>query len=201
MIFEASRSPRAQRRAWWAAGLLTLAGAFVVLQLVLPRGGALPDTSRPGRAQIVHTPRLVPLTPERRRAINALLDEFVPTAVERKDPMRALALVTPAFRAGISRKDWVRGKLPVLPYDARGKHFHGWTLGYSLSREVSVDVMLQPAATEKRGAIAFTAVFKRKRNNWLVDAFIPAASFAPANAERSRILAQPDYRPTPTPGG
>jgi hypothetical protein len=201
MIFEGSRSPRARRRAWWAAGSLALAGAFVVLQFALPQGGAFPDTARPGRPQIVRTPRAVPLTPERRLAINTLLDEFVPSAVERKDPLRALALVTPAFQVGISRKDWVRGKLPVIPYDARGKRFHGWTLDYSFPREVSVDVMLQPAATEKRGAISFTAVFKRERRNWLVDAFIPAASFAPSNAETSRILAQPDYRPSPTPGG
>jgi hypothetical protein len=171
-----------------------------VLQVVLPRGGALPDTSRPGRPQIVYTPPTVPLTPERRRAINAVLDAFVPTVVERRNPLRALSLVTPAFRAGTSREDWVRGKLPVIPYVARGKHFHGWTLDYSLQREVSVDVMLQPAPTEKRGAIAFTAVFKWEHGNWLIDAFIPAASFAPANAERSRILAQPDFRPS-APGG
>jgi hypothetical protein len=201
MIVAGSRSPRAQRRAWWAAGLLALAGLFVVLQVALPRGGALPDTSRPGRPQIVHTPRAVPLTPDRRRAINAVLDAFVPSAVERRDPVHALSLVTPAFRAGISREDWASGKLPVVPYDARGERFHGWTLDYSLPREVSVDVMLQPAATEKRGAIAFTAVFKRERGNWLVDAFIPAATFAPAHAETSRIFAQPDYAPTAKPGG
>jgi hypothetical protein len=201
MIFERPRSPRARRRAWWAAGLLAFAGAFVVLQVALPHGGAFPDTSRPGRPQIVHTPRAVPLTPERRRAINAVLDAFVPAAVERDDPQRARSLVTPAFRAGISRADWARGKLPVIPYDARGERFHGWTLDYSLQREVSVDVMLQPAATEKLGAIAFTAVFKRERGRWLVDAFIPAASFAPANAETSRILAQPDFAPTAKPGG
>ena len=200
MILAGSRSPRARRRAWWAAGLLALAGVFVVLQVVLPRGGSLPDTSRPGRAQIVYTPRAVPLTPARRRAINALLDEFVPTAVERRDPARALSLVTPALHAGISREAWDRGNLPVIPYKARGTHFHGWTLDYSLQREVSVDVMLQPAETEKRGAIAFTAVFKRERGKWLVDAFIQAASFAPANAETSRIIAQPDFRPS-APGG
>jgi hypothetical protein len=200
MILEGSRSPRAQRRAWWAAGLLTLAGGFFVLQLALPRGGELPDTSRPGRAQIVHTPRAVTLTPERRRAVNALLDEFVPAAVERKDPMRALALVTPAFRAGISRIDWAQGKLPVVPYDARGQRFHGWTLNYSLEREISVDVLLRPGPHEQRGGLAFTAVFKQQGHNWLIDAFIPAASFAPDDSETSRIYAQPDYKPS-APGG
>jgi hypothetical protein len=200
MIFEGSRSPRARRRAWWAAGLLALAGLVVVLQEALPRGGSFPDTSRPGRPQIVYAPPTAPLTTERRRAINAVLDAFVPAAVERRNPARALSLVTPALRAGISRAAWDRGNLPVIPYDARGKHFHGWTLDYSLQREVSVDVMLQPAATEKRGAIAFTAVFKRDRGRWLVDAFFQAASFAPANAKTSRIIAQPDFRPS-APGG
>jgi hypothetical protein len=139
--------------------------------------------------------RAVPLTPERRHTIATLLDAFVPAAVERKDPLRALPLVTPAFRAGVSRAQWKRGELPVVPYDARGSKFNGWTLDYSLENEMSVDVLLQPGAHEKRGAFAYTAAFKRLHGKWLIDAFIPAASFAPSNAERSRILAQRDFTP------
>jgi hypothetical protein len=150
---------------------------------------------------LVSVSRTVRLTAERRRAINTLLDEFVPAAVERKDPLRALPLVTPAFRAGLTRRDWVQGKLPVIPYDARGTRFHGWTLGYSLAREMSVDVLLRPGLHEKRGGVAFTAVFKLRHRRWLIDAFIPAASFAPDNAQTSRILAQPDYAPVPKSGG
>jgi hypothetical protein len=190
-----------QRRLGWAAGALGLAGVLAVVALALPRGGSYPDTSRPGRPQIVHPPRTVPLTPERRATINRLIDEFVPAAVERRDPLRTLPIVTHSFRAGISRKDWADGKLPVIPYDASGTHFHGWTLDYSLTREIAVDVLLRPGARETRGAIAFTAVFKRPHRTWLIDAFVPAASFAPDNAKTKKILAQPDYAPSPSPGG
>ena len=150
----------------------------MIANALLPEGGAPPDVTLPGRAQIVRVEPSVPLTPARRRTINGLLDVFVPAAVERRDPLRALPLVTPAFRAGTSRADWKRGDLPVVPYDAEGSRFHGWTLGYSLADEMSVDVLLRPGATETRGALAFTAVFKRLHGNWLIDAFIPAASFA-----------------------
>jgi hypothetical protein len=179
----------------WLAGLLAIGGVGAALAVVLPQGGAFPDTARPGRPEVVHVPRAVPLTPTRRRTINTLLDEFVPSAVERQDPLRALPLVTPAFRWGITRKAWAQGKLPVIPYEAEGTKFRGWTLDYSLAREMSVDVLLRPGAHEKRGAIAFTAVFKRPAKTWLIDQFVPAASFAPDSASTTRILAQPDFSP------
>ena len=125
-------SPRARRRAVWALGVTALAGAVAVANAVLPHGGPPPDTSRPGKPQVVSVSRMVRVTPARRETINALLDKFVPAAVERERPLRALPLVTRAFRAGVSRRDWANGKLPVIPYDARGKSFHGWMLNYSL---------------------------------------------------------------------
>ena len=128
-----------------------------------------------------------------KRAITALLDAFVPAAVERHKPLRALPLVTPAFRAGVTRKQWAHGNLPAMPYHATGTHFP-WTLNYSYPREISVTVLLHPAPSEKLGAIAFTAVFKQHGKRWLIDSFIPAASFAPEH-QRPSILAQADFLP------
>jgi len=200
VTFAVSKSPRTQRRLRWATGLLALGATLAVVAVTLPKGGSYPDTSRPGRPEIVRVPRAVPLTAERRAVINRLIDEFVPAAVERRDPLQALPLVTQAFRAGISRHAWANGKLPVVPYDASGTHFHGWTLDYSLAREIAVDVLLRPGRRETRGAIAFTAVFKRPHRTWLIDEFVPAASFAPDSAKTKRILAQPDFAPPPKPG-
>ncbi len=180
--------------------MLALGGAIAVVAVELPKGGSYPDTARPGRPEIARVPRAVPLTAERRAVINRLLDEFVPAAVERRDPLQVLPLVTQALRAGTSRHDWASGNLPVVPYDATGTHFHGWTLDYSLPREIAVDVLLRPGRRETRGAIAFTAVFKRPHRTWLIDGFVPAASFAPDRAKTKRILAQPDYAPPPKPG-
>jgi hypothetical protein len=40
-------------------------------------------------------------------------------------------------------------------------------------------------------------VFKRPHGAWLIDSFVPAASFAPDKAKTKRIYAQPDYAPSP----
>lgn len=179
---------------------IAVAGAGAAVVSTLPSAHRRPDTFRPGKPQVARTPPSVPLTPARRRAVNALLDAFVPAAVERRHPAQALSLVTPAFRAGQTRADWARGNLPVHPFDARDERFHGWRLDYSYPNEISVDLLLQPAAKEKLGAISFTAVLRRTRGRWLIDSFVPAAIFAPEQ-KVPRILAQPDFAPNPAPRG
>jgi len=195
MALKVFRSPRVRRRAIWLGGALAVAVTFLVLDVALPRGTSPSTAALPGRPQLVPVLHAVPLTADRRRAVDSLLDSFVPAVVERRDPLRARSLVTPAFGAGVSRADWLRGRLPVVPYEAEGNRFHGWTLDYSLADEIGVDLLLRPGARETRGAIAFTAVFKRRHGRWLVDEFIPVASFAPDNARTKKIVAQPDFTP------
>lgn len=177
---------------------MTVTGAIALLP---SSGKRLKISTAPKgtRVQVIRIPHAVPMTAARKRAIGVLLDAFVPAAVERRDPLRALKLVTPAFRAGVSRDEWSRGNLPVLPYDTEGSHFP-WTLGYSFPREISADVLLHPAPSEQLGAIAFTAVFKQQGKRWLIDSFVPAASFAPRH-KAPRILAQPDFTPSMTTNG
>jgi hypothetical protein len=176
------------------AALTGLVAAGIVL---LPSGAKpRPVSKAKGPAHVVRIPRSVPMTAARRRAIDGLLTRFVPAAVERRQPLRALPLVTPAFRAGVTRDEWAQGNLPVLPFDSSNSRFP-WTLGYSYANEISVDVLLHPSAKEELGAIAFTAVFKRQGRDWLIDSFVPAASFAPKK-KAPRILAQPDFTPSMT---
>ena len=121
---------------------------------------------------------------ERRQAVNRVLDTFVPAAVERKDPMRALPLVTPAYRSGTSRREWSRGELPVFPFHTSNGASTRWTLNYSYPQEVSIEILLHPAAKETLGAQAFTVVLKETKGRWLIDSFVPSASFAPRRRRR-----------------
>src|SRR5436190_8122786 len=170
-------SPRTRRRLLRVGVLLLVAGVAAAAVVALPKGHQTKEVFRPG-AWIPSTPTDVRMTPERRRAVDRILDAFVPAAVERKHPLRALPLVTPAFRSGTSRQEWSRGELPVFPYHTRNRSFHTWTLNYSHPREVSVEILLHPAPREKLGPEAFTAVLKETKGRWLVDSFVPAATFA-----------------------
>jgi len=188
-------SPRARRRLLWgaAAGAVCAAVAGTILVVPSPKPEPAAGTSS-APAQVIRTPKSVPLTPARRRAVTELLDTFVPAAVERRDPAKAYELVAPSFRAGVTRAGWNRGELPILPFDARDERHFGWILRSSFPREISVDVLLQPSRRETLGAQAFTVVFRPHGGRWLISEFVPVASFAPEK-KPPRILASPDFQP------
>src|SRR6266511_2294248 len=143
------------------AGRLVLAGGLVAVLIAVI--AALPsrtpskrDTLRPGPPQAVRTPKEVALTPARRRAINAVLDRFIPSALERRNLEIARGLVTSSFAAGVTDAQWRRGEIPVFPYKPRDAAFHGWTQNYGYRNEISLDILVHPSPEETLGAIAFT---------------------------------------------
>jgi hypothetical protein len=160
--------------------------------VVLPKPAKQKESLRPRSPVVTTIDRTTRMTPARRNAVDELLDAFLPAAMERQDPLRALPLVTRAFRSGVTRREWAHGSLPVTPYYARGEHFHAWTLNYSYPREISVDLLLHPSPKETLGPLAITAVFKQVHGRWLIDSIVPAASFAPER-KKPKLLAQPDF--------
>jgi hypothetical protein len=195
MILPVFRSARTRRRLLWGAAAAAVGVGAALAIAVLPAPDPAPTAaSGSAPARVISAPKEVPLTPARRRAITQVLDAFVPAAVERRDPAKASRLVTTSFRAGVTRAEWNRGVLPIHPYDARDERHYGWVLRYSFPREISVDVLLQPSRREKLGALAFNAVFRPQGDGWLIDEFVPAASFAPEK-KPPRILAGPDFQP------
>ena len=183
----------------WLGAFVLVAGA-VAAAIVLVPGAHKPHETLNARNTVpAATPKKVRLSPGSRRAIDSLFDSFVPAAVERHDVARALPLVTHSFRAGVTNDEWMHGSLPVMPYDAVGKQFHGWTLIYAYPREVSVALLLHPAPKEQLGAVAFTVVLKKPGKRWLVDSIVPAASFASQMShpkkEKPHLLAQNDFMP------
>ena len=190
-------SPRRQRllvRAALLAG--TAAGVAAVISFLPSRAPSSPqDAVGPGAPQVVRAPKDVPVTPERRRAIDVVLDRFIASALPRRNLAVARSLVTPSWAAGVSEAQWRRGEIPVLPYKPRDAHFGGWTVHYSYPKELSLDVLVHPSKREELGAIAFTAVLNQQADGrWLISEFVPAAVFA-KEKKAPRILAQPDFQP------
>jgi hypothetical protein len=189
-------SPRRRRllaRAALLAGVA--AGVAAVISLLPSRAPEREDALGSGPPQVVRAPKDVPVTAARRRAIDSVLDRFIPAALGRKNLDVVRTLVTPSWAAGVSDAQWRRGEIPVLPYKPRDRNYSGWTVHYSYPREISLDVLVHPSKREELGAIAFTAVVKKQPDGrWLISEFVPAAVFA-KEKKAPRILAQPDFQP------
>jgi len=127
-----------------------------------------------------------------RNGINKTLDGFVVHAVARHDVAKSYDLVTPYLRGGTDRKHWTADALPVYPYPAAGTKFHHWKLDYVEARDVGIELMLQPRKGASTGPVIFNVDLKPRRGRWLVDSFLPAASFAPVGKKAS-VTAIADY--------
>jgi hypothetical protein len=145
-------------------------------------------------AQTTSTPRTVRLTPGEREAIDGTLAAFVRTAVRRSDVRAAYDLATPALRAGLSRAEWDKGGIPVMPYPAQVPGRRAWTLNYSYPGDVGIDLLLQPRPGAKVGAISFRAELRRIGGRWLVEAFYPVATYS-RPSDQARVQAEPDLAP------
>jgi hypothetical protein len=132
------------------------------------------------------------LAPADRLAINRLLDRFVPSAVERRDPAASWRLATPAMRSGTTFRQWRGGDLPVYPYPARGARFHGYAIDYALPGDVAFELYIPPRAGARVDPISFSVEVKKIRGRWLVDSFYPAASF---DTRDHRVVGPRDFVP------
>jgi hypothetical protein len=137
------------------------------------------------------------LQPSERKEINTLIDRFVVLAVKRERPEAAWSLVTPEFRAGTTRSDWARGDSPAYPYPARGRTFHRWHLVWADRNDIGIDLILQPVPRKRKqiGPIVFGLDLKRIHGRWLVDSFLPQATFAP-EGQTPRMFSERDVAPS-----
>ncbi len=158
-------------------------GPLCVLIALLALAAAAPAAAR-GR----------PLTAADRRDIDHTLDVFVNHAVKRENVGPSYWVVTPGMRGGMTRKMWSGGSLPAYPYPARGTKFHGWTFQYRSGNEVGLQIILMPRNRKKVAAIAFLVTMKKLHGHWLVDSFLPGATFAP-EGQQARVIGTHDFMP------
>ena len=138
------------------------------------------------------------LSPADRAAINATLDVFVNHAVKRQDIAQSYDVVTPELRGGMTRAQWAKGSIPVYPYPAVGRQFHNWTIQYKTKDEVAIELILAPQARYKRklGQFLFHVYVQPRNGRWLVDSFMPGATFAP-EGKAPVVQAAADFQASP----
>jgi hypothetical protein len=131
----------------------------------------------PRQAQVYREPKTVKLTKAQRDAAlrNAL--EFVNTAVARKRVERSYELVTPDLRQGISRSEWGKGEIPVVPFPAAEVRVR---VDYSYANELGLTMLLLPPASTRTQPATFNmdmrAVGPADKRQWLVSSWTPSAN-------------------------
>lgn len=134
------------------------------------------------------------VSPDERAAITAVLDRYVPAALERKDLRLAYALSGPYVRGGMTLREWLHGGIPVYPYPARGSHFGGWRLSWQSADDLGLSLLIHPRPGAKTGPIAFDVQMTKSHGRWLVNAFLPRATFAPAG-KPAKVFSERDLLP------
>ena len=92
-------------------------------------------------------PRRVEASPEAAEAAIGETDAFVRTAVRRHNLEASWPLIHPNLKQGLSKKEWLTGDIPVVPFPAKGSS-PGNSTGPTPD-DVAADVVLQPEAEER----------------------------------------------------
>jgi len=172
----------------WIGGFAVFFIGVAVAAVLLPKDHGreleLSPTGTEPAQTVANALDQVHLTAADRRAVNRTLVAFVRSGVTRDDPAAAWHLVTAAMRSSGTRKEWNAGELPVLPYPAQISDHPTWNVLTAFPGDVTIDLLLQPRRTSKRGPIAFAVELKRKSGRWLIDSMVPEQGFEPSEPEK-----------------
>ena len=189
-MMEILRSPRKRKRLAYALGIpLVVAGLVVAGVAMLPEAREDPPEvfGKQQAYNIAANEKPVRLTRADRKLVNESIDVLMNAGVKRQNPDAVYEVATPQLRSQATRAQWRRGDIPVYPYPALGKKFHGWTVNYSHRNHLNVDLLVMPSRNRATlGPVALTLDLRKVRKQWLVDGVFPIATFAPIPPQGNR---------------
>lgn len=194
-----------QSRRWRRRIVLgTIVVVFVPLAYLAVRSS---DPGDPGDAKGPEIPDYVqpkesPFTASEQREVRQSLKEFISSAVARENPSRAWAVSAPSLRQGISRRQWNKGDLPVVPYPADRRGLGTWSfVQYSYTDLVGLEVFVFPKAGSGWSAMTADVELEKQRDGrWLVGYWMPKRFHGPPALAASQLKkARKDARARPKP--
>jgi hypothetical protein len=164
-------SPRAQRRALGVGlGIFVVGAAALVLVFFRNTGHALPDKASNQPASVDKPQPTVPIDPE----IVAVMRKFIATAVARKNLDQAYAIVGPDIRGDLTRAEFEKGNIPVVPYPEADPAHVQYTVDYSYPTQAALEVGLKPAPGHPDiRRLTFFIGFKKIGGHWVVNYWSP----------------------------
>jgi hypothetical protein len=203
------RSYRWRRRLVFSAIALGVAGPLIWLGVRYSQPGKPFNANGPTVPDYVQS-KPARFTPASRRAAHRVLKKFIATVVVRHDPARAWDIAGPSLKEGVTRDQWDRGDLPVVPYPALNKGWGTWSfVQYSYTDSVGLEVYLFPKPNSGWSAMtADVELVKGKDGRWLVDYWMPKKFHGPpatathltkAKTKAKKLRERHGAKPKPTP--
>lgn len=163
-------SPRAQRRLLWLGSAVVAVGVALGLVFVVGDTGAKTEevvSKEP--AVVVNEGPKAPLPREARRVAG----EFILTTVTRKDLARGWELTHPAFREGLTKKQWLSGDIPVVPYPVSSTEPAPMSVEESYANSAVMRVSLAPEKGSSVKPQLFFIGVRKFDGQWKVDYWGP----------------------------
>ena len=169
-------SRRGRRRLWYGAAGVIGAIAVVGIFLLAPNKDAPPDVLSTLPADVPPVQVKAPITDEARQ----VAIRFIQTAVARKHLDEAWTLVGANLRGGLTKKQWISGNNPVVPYPINELDVAPFKVDESFVDNALLEVALIP----KQGSGVKPQVFflelvkvgKGASASWVVNNWVPRGS-------------------------
>jgi hypothetical protein len=166
-------SPRAQRRLIWISGGFFAVALIVFLSVFVLRGSPGPTSPISKKPAQTATPQVkAPADPKAFKVARTFLE----TAVLRKNLDAAYPLVNDEIKGGMTKKQWDKGTIAVMPYPAENTKTAAFTVLWSYKTQLMtvVDLVAKPGS-HVRPHLPFYVGLVRAHNKpdgrWLVNYF------------------------------
>jgi hypothetical protein len=134
-------------------------------------------------------PKNSPFTASEKQAVRRSLKEFISSAVARENPSRAWEVSAPSLKQDVSREEWNKGELPVVPYPAAKRGLGTWSfVEYSYTDSIGLEVFVFPKPGSGWSAMtADVELVKARDGRWLVDYWMPKRFHGPPALSASQL--------------
>ena len=160
----------------FASALVLAAGIIAAVVAFAPNKNAEPERVSNEPAQLPAKETKAKLPDEAQQVAR----RFVQTAVARKNLAEAYDLVGPNIRGNLTRKEWLTGDIPVIPYPIETLDVAPFKVDYSYTDEALIEVALLPKENSGVKPQLFSLVLKKigtkNDKHWVVDLWTPRGS-------------------------
>ena len=168
------QSPRFQRRMLWVSAFVLAAGVVAFVAVRVGNNSDVKPVARQGVGitDVSKVPKTTKLAPDAKR----VAQEFILTAVARKNLRRAYAISGPQIRQGQSLKEWLTGNIAVVPYPVGKLEVAPMKIDYSYPNEAALEIALVPKDGAGVKPLIFYMDLIKKNGKWLVNSWSPRSA-------------------------